>query len=62
MILWLSRGEQQCLLPLGLFELRVNMVGAVDVTEAPKLRSYHVFLLVRVALYVSNVTGTHVPP
>jgi hypothetical protein len=62
MILWLSRDEQQRLLPLGLFELRVNMVGTVDVTEAPKPRSYHVFLLVRVALYVTDVTETHVPP
>jgi hypothetical protein len=50
MILWLSRGEQQCLLAFGLFdsELRVNLVEhAVYITEAPKpmYRFYHVFFL-----------------
>ena len=42
MTLWLSRGEQQRLLSLELFELRVNIVEllehAVYITEAPKPR------------------------
>lgn len=59
MTLWLSRGEQQRLLPQAVRAPGQHgpsrARGLQYITEAPKpmCRSYHVFLLMRVASYTS---------